>query len=88
MLPKFREVLDTAIPAVALPHMAGSLSATTDEATWALTSYRVAKAVVLPASGWFALRFGRRSFLLFCMVVFTVSSFLCGAAASLGMIPL
>ncbi len=86
MLPTFMEVLDTAIASVALPHIAGSLSATTDEATWVLTSYLVANAVILPASGWFSLRFGRRNFLLFCIVLFTISSFLCGAAASLGMI--
>jgi DHA2 family multidrug resistance protein len=86
MLPTFMEVLDTAISSVALPHIAGSLSASTDEATWVLTSYLVANAIVLPASGWFSLRFGRRNFLLFCIVVFTVSSFTCGAATSLGMI--
>jgi MFS transporter, DHA2 family, multidrug resistance protein len=86
MLPTFMEVLDTAIASVALPHIAGSLSATTDEATWVLTSYLVANAVILPASGWFSLKFGRRNFLLFCIVLFTISSFLCGAAASLGMI--
>ena len=86
MLPTFMEVLDTAIASVALPHIAGSLSASTDEATWVLTSYLVANAVLLPASGWFALRFGRRNFLLFCIMVFTFSSFVCGAATSLGMI--
>jgi DHA2 family multidrug resistance protein len=86
MLPTFMEVLDTAIASVALPHIAGSLSATTDEATWVLTSYLVANAIILPASGWFSLRFGRRNFLLFCIVVFTISSFTCGAATSLGMI--
>src|SRR5436853_5586486 len=86
MLPTFMEVLDTAIATVTLPHIAGSLSATTDEATWVLTSYLVANAVVLPASGWFSLRFGRRNFLLFCIVLFTIASFTCGAATSLGMI--
>jgi len=80
------EVLDTAIAAVILPHIAGSLSATTDEATWVLTSYLVANAVILPASSWFSLRFGRRNFLLFCISLFTVASFACGAAQSLGMI--
>jgi len=80
------EVLDTAIAAVILPHIAGSLSATTDEATWVLTSYLVANAVVLPASSWFALKFGRRNFLLFCIGLFTLASFACGAATSLGMI--
>ena len=64
----------------------GSLSATTDEATWVLTSYLVANAIILPASGWFALRFGRKRFLITCIVIFTISSFICGAATSLGMI--
>ena len=86
MLPTFMEVLDTAIASVALPYIAGSLSASTNEATWVLTSYLVANAVILPASGWFSLRFGRRNFLLFCIVLFTFSSFMCGSAASLGMI--
>jgi DHA2 family multidrug resistance protein len=86
MLPTFMEVLDTSIASVALPHIAGSLSATTDEATWVLTSYLVANAVILPASGWFSLRFGRRNFLLFCIGLFTLSSFMCGAANSLGFI--
>jgi MFS transporter, DHA2 family, multidrug resistance protein len=86
MLPTFMEVLDTSIASVALPHIAGSLSSTTDEATWVLTSYLVANAVILPASSWFSLRFGRRNFLLFCIVLFTISSFACGAATSLGFI--
>src|ERR1700735_2647788 len=86
MLATFMEAIDTSIASVALPHIAGSLSATTDEATWVLTSYLVANAIILPASGWFALRFGRKRFLITCIVIFTVSSFLCGAATSLGMI--
>ncbi len=86
MLATFMEVLDTSIAAVALPYIAGSLSATNDEATWVLTSYLVANAVVLPASSWFSLRFGRKRFLLFCIFLFTLSSFACGAATSLGMI--
>src|SRR5712672_4545501 len=86
MLATFMEVLDTSIAAVALPYIAGSLSATNDEATWVLTSYLVANAVILPASGWFALRFGRKRFLIICIVIFTISSFMCGAATSLGMI--
>src|SRR6476661_1040689 len=85
MLATFMEVLDTAIASVALPYIAGSLSASNDEATWVLTSYLVANAVVLPASSWFSLRFGRKRFLLFCIVVFTISSFFCGAATSLWM---
>ncbi len=86
MLATFMEVLDTSIAAVALPYIAGSLSASNDEATWVLTSYLVANAVILPASTWFSLRFGRKRFLIACIVIFTVSSFVCGSAASLGMI--
>src|SRR5579864_2432095 len=86
MLATFMEVLDTSIAAVALPYIAGSLSATNDEATWVLTSYLVANAIVLPASSWFSLRFGRKRFLIACIVIFTVSSFACGAATSLAMI--
>src|SRR5271154_4811843 len=86
MLATFMEVIDTSIASVALPHIAGSLSATTDEATWVLTSSLVANAIILPASGWFALRFGRKRFLITCIVIFTISSFMCGAATSLGMI--
>ncbi len=86
MLATFMEVLDTSIAAVALPYIAGSLSATNDEATWVLTSYLVANAVILPASSWLSLRFGRKRFLIFCIALFTVSSFMCGAATSLGMI--
>ncbi len=70
MLPTFMEVLDTAIASVALPYIAGSLSASNSEATWVLTSYLVANAVILPASNWFARRFGRKRFLLFCVVIF------------------
>ena len=86
MLATFMEVLDTSIASVALPHIAGSLSASNDEATWVLTSYLVANAVVLPASPWFSRKFGRKRFLISCIVIFTVSSFACGAATSLGMI--
>src|ERR1700690_1344250 len=86
MLATFMEVLDTSIAAVSLPYIAGSLSATNDEATWVLTSYLVSNAVVLPASGWFSLRFGRKRFLITCIAIFTVSSFACGAATSLWMI--
>ena len=86
MLPTFMEVLDTAIASVALPYIAGSLSASNSEATWVLTSYLVANAVILPASNWFARRFGRKRFLLLCVIIFTVASFFCGAAPSLGVI--
>jgi DHA2 family multidrug resistance protein len=86
MLATFMEVLDTSIAAVALPYIAGSVSATNDEATWVLTSYLVANAIVLPASTWFALRFGRKRFLIACILIFTASSFVCGAAPSLGIL--
>jgi DHA2 family multidrug resistance protein len=86
MLATFMEVLDTAIATVALPYIAGSLSASTDEATWVLTSYLVANAVILPASNWFSLKFGRKRFLIICIIIFTISSFFCGAAPSLAFI--
>ncbi len=86
MLATFMEVLDTAIASVALPYIAGSLAASNSEATWVLTSYLIANAVVLPASNWFALRFGRKRFLISCVVVFTIASFWCGAAPSLGIL--
>ena len=86
MLATFMEVLDTSIAAVALPYIAGSVSATNDEATWVLTSYLVANAIILPASGWFSIKFGRKRFLIACIIIFTISSFFCGAASSLGFI--
>jgi MFS transporter, DHA2 family, multidrug resistance protein len=86
MLATFMEVLDTAIASVALPYIAGSLAASNSEATWVLTSYLIANAVVLPASNWFALRFGRKRFLISCVVIFTIASFWCGAAPTLWML--
>jgi len=86
MLATFMEVLDTSIAAVALPYIAGSVSATNDEATWVLTSYLVANAIILPASSWFSLKFGRKRFLIVCIMIFTASSFFCGSAGSLGFI--
>jgi MFS transporter, DHA2 family, multidrug resistance protein len=83
-LATFMEVLDTSIANVALPHMAGSLSVSQDESTWVLTSYLVSNAIVLPVSGWFASRFGRKRFYMTCVAIFTASSFLCGIAPSLG----
>jgi MFS transporter, DHA2 family, multidrug resistance protein len=82
-LATFMEVLDTSIANVALPHMAGSLGASLDEATWVLTSYLVASAVILPISGWLANRFGRKRFYMSCVVIFTACSLLCGIAPSL-----
>ena len=83
-LAAFMEVLDTSIANVALPYMAGSLGASNDESTWVLTSYLVSNAIVLPISGWFAVRFGRKRFFMACLLIFTVSSVLCGIAPSLG----
>src|ERR1700746_3978980 len=76
----FMEVLDTSIANVALPYMAGSLGASTDQSTWVLTSYLVSNAVVLPISGWFAGAFGRKRFFMICLVSFTAASLLCGIA--------
>ena len=83
ILPAFMEVIDTSIASVALPYIAGSLAASTDEASWVLTFYLMSNAVVLPASAWFSLRFGRKRFLITCVIIFTISSFFCGAATSL-----
>ncbi len=83
VLATFMEVLDTSIANVSLPHIAGSLAASTDESTWVLTSYLVANAIVLPLSGWFSNTFGRKRFYMTCVVLFTASSFLCGLAPSL-----
>jgi MFS transporter, DHA2 family, multidrug resistance protein len=83
MLATFMEVLDTTVVSVALPNIAGGLAATNEEATWVLTSYLVANAIVLPASSWFSLRFGRKRFLLICTGLFTAGSFICGIAPSM-----
>src|SRR5215469_14492134 len=83
-LAAFMEVLDTSIANVALPHIAGDLGASNDESTWVLTSYLAANAIVLPISGWLAGRFGRKRFFMLCIILFTASSLLCGAAPSLG----
>jgi len=82
----FMEVLDTSIANVALPHMAGNLGASNDESTWVLTSYLVSNAIILPISGWLAGVFGRKRFFLLCLLVFTISSLLCGIAPSLGLL--
>jgi len=87
-LASFMEVLDTSIANVALPHIAGGLSASEDEATWVLTSYLVSNAVILPLSGWFSLLLGRKRFYMLCVFLFTVSSFLCGIAPTLGLLVL
>src|SRR5690349_6123725 len=86
MLATFMEVLDTSVANVALPHIAGNLSASVDESTWVLTAYLVANAIVLPLSGWFSTLFGRKTFYMVCVGIFTVSSLLCGVAPSLGLL--
>jgi DHA2 family multidrug resistance protein len=86
MLGTFMEVLDTSVANVALPHIGGTLSATPEEATWVLTSYLVANAIILPTTAWLSAVFGRKRFLITCIVIFTVSSAACGAATSLGML--
>ncbi len=83
VLSTFMEVLDSTIVSVAQPNMAGSLASTNDEASWVLTSYLVANAIVLPASGWFALKFGRRRFLIVCTALFTIASVMCGFAPTM-----
>src|SRR5271155_412634 len=85
-LATFMEVLDTSIANVALPHIAGGLSASQDEATWVLTSYLVSNAVILPISAWLSVLVGRKRFYMSCVAIFTVSSFLCGLAPSLGLL--
>ena len=82
-LATFMEVLDTSIANVALPHIAGSLGASQDEATWVLTSYLVSSAIVLPISGWISNRIGRKRFYMTCVALFTICSLLCGLAPSL-----
>src|SRR5712671_4695609 len=86
MLATFMEVLDTSVANVALPHIAGNLSATPEEATWVLTSYLVSNAIILPAASWMGRFFGRKRFLIVCIAIFTLSSAVCGAAGSLGML--
>ena len=85
-LATFMEVLDTSIANVALPHIAGGLSAGQDESTWILTSYLVSNAIVLPLSGWLSSIVGRKNFYMGCVALFTISSFLCGIAPSLAVL--
>ena len=88
MMATFMEVLDTSVANVSLPHIAGNLSASVDESTWVLTSYLVSNAIVLPLTGWFSTMFGRKRFFIGCVVIFTLSSLLCGLAPSLPMLVL
>lgn len=83
IIPTFIDVMDTSVVNVSLPHIQGSLNAGVDEVTWVLTSYLVSNAVIIPITGWLASIFGRRNYLLFSIVIFTLSSVLCGAAPSL-----
>src|SRR5262245_54360830 len=83
MCATFMEILDTTVVNVSLPHISGSLSATIDESTWALTSYLVANAIVLPLTGWLANFFGRKRLLMTSVAGFTLASFLCGLAPNL-----
>src|ERR1700735_222663 len=85
-LATFMEVLDTSIANVSLPHIAGNLSVSEEEATWVLTSYLVSNAIILPISAWFSRLMGRKRFYMMCVALFTCSSFLCGLAPSLGVL--
>jgi DHA2 family multidrug resistance protein len=80
------EVLDTSIANVALPHISGNLGASQDQATWVLTTYLVANAIVLPITGWISSTLGRKRFFMICIALFTMSSFLCGIAPSMGVL--
>jgi MFS transporter, DHA2 family, multidrug resistance protein len=86
MLATFMQVLDTSIATVALPHIAGSLSATPNEATWVLTSYLVSNAIILPMTGWLGNHFGRKRVFISCIGMFTFASVLCGMALNLPML--
>src|ERR1700678_1275831 len=82
-LATFMEVLDSSIANVALPHIAGTLGASSEESTWVITSYLVSSAIVLPMSGWLSNMIGRKRFYMSCVAIFTISSFLCALAPSL-----
>src|SRR5512142_34991 len=82
MLATFMEVLDTTVVNVSLPHIAGNLSAGTEESTWVVTSYLVSNAIVLPATGWLSRVFGRKRFYMTCVGLFAITSLFCGLAPS------
>src|SRR4029078_879201 len=86
MFGTFMEVLDTTVVNVSLPHIAGSLSVSIDESTWALTSYLVDHAIILPMTSWVATQFGRKRLLMLAVSGFTVASLLCGLATTLPML--
>src|SRR5512146_3018117 len=83
MLPTLIEIIDTSVVNVSLDHIRGSLSAGIDEATWSITSYLVSNAIIIPLTGWLSKFFGRKRYLIISIVLFTLSSFLCGSAWSL-----
>jgi len=86
MLATFMVVLDSSVANVALPHIAGNLSASTDESTWVLTSYLVSNGIMLPAAGWIARRIGRKRLLIVSILIFTAASLLCGIAMNMPML--
>ena len=86
MLATVMEVLDTSVANVALPHIAGNLSATPEEATWVLTSYLISNAIILPATSWIGKYIGRKRFLIICIIIFTIASAMCGAAPNLAVL--
>src|SRR3954465_11650025 len=86
VIPTFMEVLDTTIANVALRYMAGGLSAPATESEWVITSYLAANAIILPISGWLAVRLGRRNYFLWSIAIFTLASVLCGMAVNLEML--
>ena len=83
-LATFMELLDTSIANVALPYIGGGLGRSYDEVTWILTTYLVANAVILPMSAWLSRVFGRKTYYLGCVALFTLTSFFCGLAPTLG----
>src|SRR6202021_3321975 len=86
MLATLMQALDTTIANVALPYIQGSLSATSDQINWVLTSYIVAAAIIMPATGWLEAKFGREPLFLTSVIGFIVTSMLCGAAVSMAQI--
>lgn len=87
-IPTFMEVLDTAIANVALNYIAGGLSISNDQATWVVTSYLVANAIIIPLSGWLSDTIGRKRYFVLSIVLFTVSSLACGLAPNLSVLVL
>jgi DHA2 family multidrug resistance protein len=86
MLGTFMEVLDTSIANVSLQHIAGSLSVSAEQSTWVITTYLISNAIVIPSTTWFGQRFGRKRFLITCVIIFTIASFFSGLATSLPML--